>query len=799
VVDNHLGEGYFMKVIVRLMIMSFLLAALVPPAALASAGSSVADGGRSLAISPTNKIDARLQLNLGQMQAADMTTVIITLVDQANLRPHIRPRMSPRDKERVVRAFRNHAENSQRNLRGLLRARQAQGSVRDFHPLWVINGLSVTATEEVIRELAGLPQVASITPDEVDIVPAAPLAYAPAQANLNKVNAPALWDLGFFGQGVVVASMDTGVDISHPDLSATWRGGANSWFDPYGQHPETPTDGIGHGTWTMGVMVGRDAGGTSIGVAPQAQWIAVKMFNDRGSATATAIHQGFQWLLDPDGDPTTADQPQVVNNSWAYGAPGCNLEFQADLQALRAVGILPVFSAGNYGPNGSTSVSPANYPEAFAVGATNNFDGSYGYSSRGPTTCGQAEAIYPKLSAPGVSIRTTDLYGMYISATGTSIAAPHVSGSLALLLSAFPTMSSVELETALTSSAVDLGNVGPDNVYGYGRLDIQAAYYWLLNNGNPSSTATATPVSTETVPPTVSPTPTETLLPPSPTPTATLPPSPTPTATLPPSPTPTATLPPSPTPTATLPPSPTPTATLPPSPTPTATLPPSPTPTATLPPSPTPTATQGDSIFLDGFEQGSLSAWNASVTGGGRLSASTAASLVGDWGMQALINSGSAIYVADRTPSAETSYRARFYFSPNGVTIPSRKQHDLFLGINASNTNLFRVQIRYSNGYQVRSMARDNQGREHVTNWYPIGASGQVIEIQWQAATSSDGNNGLLSLWLNGVLVETRGAIPNGTLRLEEVRLGPQYIGSGISGTEYFDAFVSTRSTYIGP
>ena len=148
--------------------------------------------------------------------------------------------------------------------------------------------------------------------------------------------------------------------------------GPNSWFDPYGQHPTTPLDLTGHGTATMGVMVGGDAGGTSIGMAPGATWIAARIFNDSGSGTATAIHAALQWVLDPDGNPATDDAPDVLNNSWAYGSLGCNLAFQLDLQALRATGILPVFAAGNFGPGTSTSVSPANYPESLAVGAVDN-------------------------------------------------------------------------------------------------------------------------------------------------------------------------------------------------------------------------------------------------------------------------------------------------------------------------------------------------------------------------------------------------------------------------------------------
>jgi subtilisin family serine protease len=215
-----------------------------------------------------------------------------------------------------------------------------------------------------------------------------------------------------------------------------------------------PTDVSGHGTWSIGVMVGGDAGGSSVGVAPDATWIAVKIFNDRGTATSTAIHQGFQWLLDPDGNPATADAPDVVNDSWTMSASGCQLDFQPYLASLRAAGILPVFAAGNYGPLSGSSASPANNPAAFAVGATDDGDALYPYSSRGPSACSQP--VYPQLVAPGVGIHTTDLYGLYADPTGTSVAAPHVAGALALLLQAFPGMSAdrqaAALETARPTS-----------------------------------------------------------------------------------------------------------------------------------------------------------------------------------------------------------------------------------------------------------------------------------------------------------------------------------------------------------
>ena len=263
---------------------------------------------------------------MGSLPSGQLLSVIVTLKDQADLTAF--DRLDKRARQRdAITALHIKANASQGRLKALLETRRAEKRVDRITSFWVFNGFSVTATPEVIQELAAQPDVLKITPDDISIVPAAPLAANAPEPNLSIINAPALWQLGFYGQGVVVANMDSGVDVTHPDLANRWRGGSNSWFDPYGQH-STPTDLTGHGTWTMGVMVAGDAGGSSIGVAPQAQWIAVKIFNDAGSSTATAIHLGFQWLLDPDSNPNTADAPQVVNASWTFSVPGCNLEFQ---------------------------------------------------------------------------------------------------------------------------------------------------------------------------------------------------------------------------------------------------------------------------------------------------------------------------------------------------------------------------------------------------------------------------------------------------------------------------------------
>ncbi len=477
------------KRLLSLLILSLFFSLLVLPAF--SLPPSADESVWRVAEAPAVKVAPAVQAQLASLQQDETITVIVQLRQQAKLPPGKNIGRAEQASA-VVDALKVTAEKTQGAVRNLLEAKKSEGSVQSYLPFWVFNGFSVTATADVIQALAQHPDVLSITPDAVDVVPASlPGALSNPEANISLINAPALWSRGFTGQGVVVASMDSGVSLAHTALASRWRGGSNSWYDPYGQHPSAPADVSGHGTWTMGVMVGGDEDGSSIGVAPGAQWIAVKMFNDAGASTATAIHQGYQWLLDPDGNPATDDAPQVVNNSWTFATPGCNLDFEPDLQALRAAGILPVFAAGNGGPGSGSSYSPANNPSAFAVGAINNSSVIYGLSSRGPTTCGGSSGVFPELVAPGVNIYTTDLAGFYTTASGTSLAAPHVTGGLALLLSAFPTLTVSQQESALLSSAFDLGAAGPDDVYGYGRLDLLAAYNLLA----PAPPPTLTPLT----------------------------------------------------------------------------------------------------------------------------------------------------------------------------------------------------------------------------------------------------------------------------------------------------------------
>ena len=442
------------------------------------AGILLVLGWMSGAAAQAAQIAPELAAELAARGPQDEIAVIVSLADRVDPRLYEAADRSQRD-SRLVEALRQKAATTQVTHRVFLQ----NNGARQFRELWVINGFAVTARASVIRQLASRPGIELI---RLDSTLKAPVTHAgsaaPPEWNLNVLRAPELWTQGSSGSGIVVANMDTGVDANHPDLATKWRGGDNSWYDPHNEHP-TPYDASGHGTQTMGIMVGGAVGGTAIGVAPDATWIAAKLYNDAGVARYSDIHLAFQWLLDPDGDLATLDAPDVVNASWGLtGTAGqCITEFSTDIEVLKAAGIALAIAAGNDGPAPLTSLSPANNPAGFAAGAVDADLAIASFSSRGPSACDGT--VYPELVAPGVNINTSDLsFGgmpLYAVVSGTSYAAPHAAGALALLAGAFPQAGVGQLEAALTASAHDLGVTGEDNSYGYGLADVHAAYQLL--------------------------------------------------------------------------------------------------------------------------------------------------------------------------------------------------------------------------------------------------------------------------------------------------------------------------------
>ncbi len=468
---------------------ALLLLAVVVAAALPRAGTAAPSHSQPI-------VEPQL---LKELAAKDETSFIVHLREKADLSPARQVQEKLARRQAVVETLQTTAERSQQGLRTLLSELQATGHVDAMQPLWVVNAIVVTGDMEALKAMAERPEVERIRADHVRRLPdppittAAPAAPSTITWNLRFIAAPRVWnELDITGKGVVVANMDTGVDWTHPALRNGYRGGPEgqhnyNWYDATGAYPDAPDDGEGHGTHTMGIMVGYDPeanGGQHIGVAPGARWMAVKVFDDEGYTTDATLHQGFQWILAPTdlngGNPDPALAPDVCNNSWG-AANVADPTFWDDVAALRAADILPVFSGGNRGALGPGSVgTPSGFPHSFSVAATDANELLADFSSRGPSYWGETK---PDVAAPGVSILSSLPNGRYDSISGTSMAAPHAAGTAALLLEADPTLTVDDLEAFMTRTAYDLGPAGPDNGFGAGQLDAFAAVSWALGAG----------------------------------------------------------------------------------------------------------------------------------------------------------------------------------------------------------------------------------------------------------------------------------------------------------------------------
>ncbi|WP_156424287.1 carboxypeptidase regulatory-like domain-containing protein [Bacillus sp. FJAT-27445] len=420
--------------------------------------------------------------------------VIIRMKEQPDLQA-IYPQMKQKNnRTEKIKAIKDHltqkANNSQKGIQQALNAMESKGKAKKKDTLWIINGISATVTKEGFDELKQRDDIAEITLDEILTVPEITVEESSPRLpewGLEKISAPKVWgQYGMKGEGIVVGIMDTGVDGNHEALRKNYRGRDGnhqySWIDVSGNKYETPTDGNGHGTHVAGTSVG-GGDGEPIGVAPGAQWIAAKIFNDSGSATTSGIHQAFQWFLAPGGDPSKA--PHVVNNSWG-NSNTYNLEFYEDVKAWVAAGIFPSFAAGNDGPGSQTIGSPGSFPETFAVGATDIYDQTASFSSRGPVYWqdGNGETkrlIKPDISAPGHRIYSawpTKLNkGKYNTISGTSMATPHVTGALALLYQANPDLTVDEAKQILKDTVRKEPHMGtlPNDSYGSGIINIYQA------------------------------------------------------------------------------------------------------------------------------------------------------------------------------------------------------------------------------------------------------------------------------------------------------------------------------------
>ncbi|HNZ01878.1 MAG TPA: S8 family serine peptidase, partial [Anaerolineaceae bacterium] len=301
---------------------------------------------------------------------------------------------------------------------------------------------------------------------------------------------------GFQGDGIVVANVDTGVQWDHPALDQSFKCGTDPsdpacWADPSNICGGSACDNNGHGTHTMGTMVGDDDPSLTyqVGMAPNAQWIACKGC-ETNSCSDTSLNACADWIVAPDGDP--ANRPNVVNNSWGGGSG--DDWYLAKVNAWRAAGIFPAFSAGNNYSCNSLG-SPGDYQESFATASHTSSRTISDFSSKGPSAFGDDPYTKPNISAPGSNIcSTVPGSGWNCGYSGTSMASPHTAGAVALLWSCNPSLigdmaTTFELlqDTADTPPPGSCGAPadGEGNyTFGYGYLNVLTAGNQVCSSGS---------------------------------------------------------------------------------------------------------------------------------------------------------------------------------------------------------------------------------------------------------------------------------------------------------------------------
>lgn len=407
------------------------------------------------------------------------------------------------------------AERSQRDVRARLSAGTLPGRVTQWQAFWIANVITVTGDRRAAEALARMPGVLEIAPEMKIDQPEPPVATVAAPEvdytwGIEKIGANLVWSAyGKKGEGTVIGLVDTGVQWDHPALKGSYRGWNGSaadhdynWWDPAALcGGGAPCDPNGHGTHTTGISAGGNSTSQGpIGVAPGAKWI-----HAAGCCASNAsLLSSLQWMAAPTKrDGTGADpakRPNAVNNSW--GGPGGSKIFFDAISSLRASGIVPVFSAGNNGSACGTLGSPGDNTNAFNVGSTTSSDGISSFSSRGPNPfTGEPD---PDVSAPGDNIYSsvpTNSYNIY---SGTSMAAPHVAGAVALLMSVEPDLvgkvdqveevlrkTGVQLTSSQTCGGVS-GSQIPNSTFGWGRIDVKVAADLAANAGTLSGTITGT-------------------------------------------------------------------------------------------------------------------------------------------------------------------------------------------------------------------------------------------------------------------------------------------------------------------
>lgn len=347
-------------------------------------------------------------------------------------------------------------------------------SEKPIKNLWLVRGATLSLSPDAIQKLKKEPWIQGVYKDQVrQMIPKKP--SVPAGDSLKEVGVEGVWGLERMGlsqireefpeidgSGITVGVLDTGIQSRHPELI-----GKVTRFKDFVNGITHDYDDHGHGTHVAGTIAGKE-----VGMAPKSQVMMAKIFGAVGGGQDSVILEAMQWQFDPDGDPTTADFPRIVSNSWGADiAEGIHdieefLPYQLAIQTWVHGGMIPVFAAGNSGasPNGM----PGGLPDVISVGAFDVNGSLADFSSMGPNLWKIGNTVItlmkPDVSAPGVAIASAIPGNKYAVWDGTSMATPHVAGAIALLLQADPKLTVSEVKSLLLETSEKKG----DNQFGYG-------------------------------------------------------------------------------------------------------------------------------------------------------------------------------------------------------------------------------------------------------------------------------------------------------------------------------------------
>ncbi|MGB9719866.1 MAG: S8 family serine peptidase [bacterium] len=424
----------------------------------------------------------------------------------------------PERRAMVAEILRTYSLQNQKPVLEYLARMEKKNKVKNIASIWIVNAIYCEATREVIAELDNNREIFYIDYDLKPIQIEKPEQFpAPADKisktreiawGVSKINAPAVWALGYTGQGIVVGHIDTGCNYNHVDLAD------HLWTDPnYPNHgwnfengTNDPMDAQGHGTHTAGSVASDGTAGSQCGVAPDAQIMALRVRTVADSIAENQVWQAMQFVVSPPLSPTHGGDLITMSLGWRYVWYPRVASWRTACNNTGAGGVIMIVAAGNergvdlppYALRCPGSVpSPWRHPQNGATGALSNVvsigatdinDAIASFSSNGPvrwdTVTGYNDYPYPPgltkpdVSAPGVNIKScayNNNNGYLDGWNGTSMATPHTAGTVALMLQKNPYLTRAEIDSILQMTAVDLGTAGKDNDFGAGRIDALAA------------------------------------------------------------------------------------------------------------------------------------------------------------------------------------------------------------------------------------------------------------------------------------------------------------------------------------